>query len=99
MKLRHGDRRRRDLLDAALAIWATDPAGVTLRGVARRAGVSHGVVTYHFGSLDGLQADAASLAVSEGHSRVIAQLIATRHPAVRDMDEETRHAHMMRAGF
>ena len=50
----HGDLPRA-LIDAALAIIATDGiAAMTLRGVARRAGVSHAAPLHHFRDLDGL---------------------------------------------
>jgi len=50
----HGDLRRA-LLDAALALAERDGvSALTLRGVARRAGVSHAAPAHHFGDLLGL---------------------------------------------
>ncbi|MDT3444553.1 MULTISPECIES: TetR/AcrR family transcriptional regulator [unclassified Pseudofrankia] len=50
----HGDLRRA-LVDAAVGlIEEVGPAAMTLREVARRAGVSHASVTYHFGDKAGL---------------------------------------------
>jgi len=50
----HGDLRRA-LLDAALVLIARDGvSSLTLRGVARRAGVSHAAPAHHFGDLLGL---------------------------------------------
>jgi AcrR family transcriptional regulator len=50
----HGDLRRA-LLDAALALIARDGvSALTLREVARRAGVSHAAPAHHFGDLRGL---------------------------------------------
>jgi AcrR family transcriptional regulator len=50
----HGDLRRA-LLEAALALAERDGvSALTLRGVARRAGVSHAAPTHHFGDLLGL---------------------------------------------
>ncbi len=50
----HGDLRRA-LLDAALALLARDGvSALTLREVARRAGVSHAAPAHHFGDLRGL---------------------------------------------
>ena len=50
----HGDLRRA-LLDAALAIVESDGIdGLTLRSVARSAGVSHAAPKHHFGDLRGL---------------------------------------------
>lgn len=40
-------------------------AGLTYRAVAAEAGVTHGLVTYHFGSLDAMIREALALAAAE----------------------------------
>ena len=50
----HGDLRRALLNAAAEAIAEDGPAALSLRDLARRAGVSHAAPTHHFGDKKGL---------------------------------------------
>ena len=50
----HGDLRRALLEAAAKAIGEEGPAALSLRALARRAGVSHAAPTHHFGDKAGL---------------------------------------------
>ena len=50
----HGDLRRTLLEAAAEAIGEEGPAALSLRALARRAGVSHAAPTHHFGDKAGL---------------------------------------------
>ena len=96
MPYHHGDLRRA-LLDTALeAVGEQGPAAVSLRDVARRAGVSHAAPTHHFrdkaGLLTALAAEGWSLladalrdAAADGRDfaelGVAYVLFATSHPA------------------
>lgn len=50
----HGDLRRALLTAAAVAIEESGPAALSLRDLARRAGVSHAAPAHHFGDKPGL---------------------------------------------
>jgi AcrR family transcriptional regulator len=50
----HGDLQRALLAAAAMAIDESGPAALSLRDLARRAGVSHAAPTHHFGDKAGL---------------------------------------------
>jgi len=64
-KISAGDRRRRQILDAARACISEDGADeTTIRKVAERAGVSHPSIVYHFKNRKGL-IDAALVEMSE----------------------------------
>jgi len=55
MKLSAGEKKRRQIFDAVFAVIAADGVdAVTHRSVGKQAGVSHGVVSYHFSTRDSL---------------------------------------------
>jgi AcrR family transcriptional regulator len=66
----HGDLRRALLVEAAAAIEEHGVAKLSLRDLARRAGVSHAAPAHHFGDKAGLL---TALAI-EGHERLAAAL-------------------------
>src|SRR3954453_16385563 len=68
----HGDLRRALLQAAAEAITETGVAALSMRDLARRAGVSHAAPTHHFGDKAGLL---TAVAV-EGYARLGAALAA-----------------------
>ncbi|BCB85249.1 TetR/AcrR family transcriptional regulator [Phytohabitans suffuscus] len=70
----HGDLRRALLAAAAEAIAETGPAALSLRDLARRAGVSHAAPAHHFGDKAGLL---TALAI-EGFNRLADALDASR---------------------
>lgn len=66
----HGDLRRALLAEAVRAIGEAGPAAVSLRALARRAGVSHAAPAHHFGDKAGLLAAVAA----EGYRLLAADL-------------------------
>lgn len=73
------EQRREAMLRAAFAVAAREGlAGVTARAVAREAGVSSGLVFFHFQSIDGLLA--ALLDWILAHTFVAAELPARERP-------------------
>jgi AcrR family transcriptional regulator len=66
----HGDLRRALLEAAVEAIAEVGPAAVSLRDLARRAGVSHAAPAYHFGDKAGLLTAVAT----DGFRRLAATL-------------------------
>jgi len=69
----HGDLRRALLDAAAEAINESGPAALSLRDLARRAGVSHAAPTHHFGDKKGLLTALAA----EGFEQLAAALAQT----------------------
>lgn len=54
MSYHHGDLRRAMTAAAAAAVAEQGPAGLSLRELARRAGVSHAAPAHHFGDKAGV---------------------------------------------
>ncbi|MBO0610283.1 TetR/AcrR family transcriptional regulator [Myceligenerans salitolerans] len=54
MNYHHGDLRRAMIAAAATAVAERGPAGLSLRGLARLAGVSHAAPAHHFGDKAGV---------------------------------------------
>lgn len=92
--MKHGDRVKQTILDAALDLWRDNPTAVTPSNIADRTNVTKFVVLYHFKSVDGLRNAAAEYAVEKGESRIIVQLIATKHPAVNKLSKKQKDVHL-----
>jgi AcrR family transcriptional regulator len=69
----HGDLRRVLLDEAVASLRESGPAALSLRDLARRAGVSHAAPAHHFGDKRGLLTAVAA----EGFRRLLATLGAT----------------------
>jgi AcrR family transcriptional regulator len=78
----HGDLRRVLLEEAVAALRESGPASLSLRDLARRAGVSHAAPAHHFGDKRGLLTAVAA----EGFRRLAASLGAT-YEATQDFAE------------
>jgi AcrR family transcriptional regulator len=78
----HGDLRRVLLEEAVASLRESGPAALSLRDLARRAGVSHAAPAHHFGDKRGLLTAVAA----EGFRRLSASLGAT-YEATRDFAE------------
>ena len=87
----HGDLAPA-LLRAAEEILEQDgPQGLTLRAVARRAGVSHMAPAHHFGDLGGLLSELAAV----GYRQFTARLLAAQdQPGARSAARATGHAYV-----
>src|SRR2546423_14986799 len=78
----HGDLRRVLLEEAVAALRESGPASLSLRDLARRAGVSPAAPAHHFGGKRGLPTAVAA----EGFRR-LAALLCAPHEATQDSAE------------
>lgn len=77
----HGDLRNALIVEAGRILEEEGPDAVTLRGLARRLGVSHAAPGYHFDDRDLLLVELAA----EGHE----MLEASMRRALEDADDES----------
>ena len=79
----HGDLHEA-LLQAAERVLERDGiAGLTLRAVAREAGVSHAAPTHHFGDLTGLLSELAAIGFRMFNTAMIAARASEAHPLMK----------------
>jgi AcrR family transcriptional regulator len=79
----HGDLHEA-LLQAAERVLERDGiAGLTLRAVAREAGVSHAAPTHHFGDLTGLLSELAAIGFRRFNAAMIAARASETHPLMK----------------
>lgn len=89
VKEKQSDITKRLILETGVKLWPN----VTAREIARRMGKTHPMVVYHFSEKQ-LKDAVAVHAVETDNSKVIAQLIATKHKAVKKLTPEERSKHM-----
>lgn len=88
--MKAGEKTKQNILDAGVSVWPD----VSLSNVARAAGLkSHRSVSYYFATED-LKDAVAAHAVASGNSRVIVQLLAVNHKAVKKLSTEDRERHL-----
>lgn len=87
-ELSKGEETKLVMLAAGVKLWPN----VTARAIARKIGLTHSAVAYHF--KDDLLDQVAAHAVVTGNSKVITQLIATNHKAVRKLSLAERMKHL-----
>ena len=81
----HGDLHDA-LLGAAERVLERDGlAGLTLRAVARQAGVSHAAPTHHFGDLTGLLSELAAIGFRRFNAAMIAARNSETHPLMKGL--------------
>ena len=68
----HGDLHEALLKAAELVLERDGLAGLTLRAVAREAGVSHAAPTHHFGDLTGLVSELAAIGFRQFNEAMVA---------------------------
>ena len=81
----HGDLHDALLAAAERVLERDGLAGLTLRAVAREAGVSHAAPTHHFGDLTGLVSELAAIGFRRFSAAMIAARSSETHPLLKGL--------------
>ena len=81
----HGALREALLLAAERVLERDGLAGLTLRVVAREAGVSHAAPTHHFGDLTGLVSELAAIGFRQFDAAMVAARNSETHPLMKGL--------------
>lgn len=82
---------RDKILDAGLVLWPN----ISAHAVAREVGLNSNTnVLYYFKTVDALKDAIAEHAVKTSHSKVIVQLLAVGHKAIKRMSQADRLRHL-----
>lgn len=79
----HGDLHDALLAAAGRVLERDGLSGLTLRAVAREAGVSHAAPTHHFGDLSGLLSELAAIGFRRFNEAMIAAGLSETHPLMK----------------
>lgn len=88
----HGETMKEAILSHGLALWRQDVGFVSARAIAKRLGMTHSAILYHFGTSEALKAAIAGEAVRVGCRVIVPQLIVANHPAAAGIDPARRAA-------
>lgn len=83
--------RRAEIHEAMLAVAeASDYRFMTRESVATHVGVAAPLINAYVGGVDEMREHTVLLAIKHGRLRIVAQAMAAKHPAVRNLDFQTK---------
>lgn len=81
---------KQDALNAGIELWPH----ITVRSVAKKIGVAHSAVLYHFKSLEQLKNSIATHAIDTHNVGVVSQMIVSDHPMARTLTAKERQSYL-----
>lgn len=93
--MKTGERTRLRIMETGCRMWLLDPASVTCRAIARALDINHATILYHYETRRALQNALAEYAVQNGVAGIVAQLIATNHPATSRLTASERERYLL----
>ena len=90
--MKHGDRRKAQILKAGLQLWRNEQVAPTARSIAKALGMTHTTILYHFKDTDNLKQALAGYAVQTRDPVIVPMLIAARNTAAATLTEQEKSA-------
>lgn len=90
--MKHGERRKAQILDTGLQLWRNTHAIPTARSIAKALGMTHTSILYHFKTSEALKHAVAVHAINQRDQVIVPMLIATRNPAAAMLTEAEKSA-------
>lgn len=87
--MKAGERTKEKFLKAGLRLWPN----ISALAIANETGYTHASVLYHFPG-ESLKDAIAEYAVKTGNSRVILQLVAEGHKAIKELSQADKFRHL-----
>ena len=79
---------KENILNIGVEMWLENPMSVNAHAIARKMGMTHGAILYHFP--ESVRDSVAAYAVQTDNSKIIVQLIASSHKAVDKFSAKER---------
>lgn len=86
--MNRGELTREKILKTGLKMWLNDPSTVTANAIAKKIGMTHATIIYHFPH--GVKDAVAEYAVERKEKKIISQLIVLEHDSVKGLSPTER---------
>lgn len=90
--MKHGERRKAEILDTGLQLWRQGQIVPTARAIAKSLGMSHTSILYHFKDSESLKEALAGHAVRMRDPVIVPMLIAARNNAAAILTDAEKSA-------
>ena len=92
--MKHGERRKEEILKAGIQLWRQEQIAPTARAIAKSLGMTHTTILYHFKDTENLKRALAGYAVQSRDPVIVPMLIAARNAATAMLTEAEKSAYL-----
>lgn len=92
--MKHGEKIRKQILEAGLQLWQSDASKINARNIAEIVGKTHPTIYHHYPTKKDLLEAIARHGVEVGDSVVIVSLMLAGSPLIASLSAEERQKHL-----